>query len=242
MASDRLTDYRTLAVVSREPRARLQTSLFKDKTPSAYAVAESWIHNPSAFDLYTQDWMAMLVPAGYMDRATDVSATIKRSPAAQHFRSLTSALDRGATMPGRPPMRTDGSGWLLSLSAFARRLDRDERGLASMEFVLSAPIILLIVLFVKHGNLLMTKKIDTVTAVRNAAFAEANGMRCTSDMRQSFPTVFNLPIQAAEATGQDTINCSSERSDKASGEPRRTFIWDDLKREGADAAPTSRGT
>lgn len=95
MASDRLTDYRTLAVVSREPRARLQTSLFKDKTPSAYAVAESWIHNPSAFDLYTQDWMAMLVPAGHMDRATDVSATIKRSPAAQHFRSLTSALDRG---------------------------------------------------------------------------------------------------------------------------------------------------
>lgn len=134
-------------------------------------------------------------------------------------------------------MRTDGTGWLRGLSGLVRRLDRDERGLASMEFILSAPIILLIVLFVKHGNLLMTKKIETVTAVRNAAFAEANGMKCTSDMRQSFPTMFNLPIAAAEATGQDAINCSSERSDKASGEPRRTFIWDDLKPEGADAAP-----
>lgn len=95
MMSDRLTDYRTLAIVSRQPRARLQTQLFKDKTASAYAVAESWIHNPTAFDLYTQDWLAMLVPASHMNRATAVSATIKRSPAARSFQNLTAALDRG---------------------------------------------------------------------------------------------------------------------------------------------------
>lgn len=139
-------------------------------------------------------------------------------------------------MPGKPSTPTE-AGVLARMRRFARRLERDERGLASMEFILAAPIILLIVLFVKHGNQLMTKKVDTVTQIRNAAFAEANGMECTSDMTRMFPDfVPALPISVARLTGKDAIACSSERSDKAKGDPRRTFVWDDLKREGADAS------
>ncbi|MGO8344901.1 hypothetical protein ACC793_37105, partial [Rhizobium ruizarguesonis] len=37
---EQLDDYQTLAIVSRAQRARLQIRIFKDKTPSAYALAQ----------------------------------------------------------------------------------------------------------------------------------------------------------------------------------------------------------
>lgn len=95
--TDQITDYRILAVVSRQPRARLQVSRFVDKTPSAYATAESWVHNYTSFDLYTQDWLATLAPATLMDDAQALSTTIKKTPVASSYQTLTSALDKGGS-------------------------------------------------------------------------------------------------------------------------------------------------
>ncbi|WP_434734513.1 Tad domain-containing protein (plasmid) [Rhizobium sp. YTUHZ044] len=92
---DQLSDYQTLAIVSRAPRARLQVRLFKDRTPSAYALAQSWVHNYTAFDLYTQDWLASLAPATLADDIGAVSGTIKQSPAADSFTGLTRVFDNG---------------------------------------------------------------------------------------------------------------------------------------------------
>ncbi|MBB3134621.1 hypothetical protein FHS26_002353 [Rhizobium pisi] len=92
---DQLTDYQTLAIVSRAPRARLQVRIFKDKTPSAYALAQSWVHNYTAFDLYTQDWLASLAPATLADDIGEVSNTIKQSPAADRYTGLTRVFDKG---------------------------------------------------------------------------------------------------------------------------------------------------
>ncbi|MGO6698696.1 TadE/TadG family type IV pilus assembly protein [Rhizobium ruizarguesonis] len=92
---EQLDDYQTLAIVSRAPRARLQIRIFKDKTPSAYALAQSWVHNYTAFDLYTQDWLASLAPATLADDIGEVSNTIKQSPAADSFTGLTRVFDRG---------------------------------------------------------------------------------------------------------------------------------------------------
>ncbi|MBY2995991.1 hypothetical protein HF263_13985 [Rhizobium leguminosarum] len=92
---EQLADYQTLAIVSRAPRARLQIRIFKDKTPSAYALAQSWVHNYTAFDLYTQDWLASLAPATLADDIGEVSNTIKQSPAADSFTGLTRVFDRG---------------------------------------------------------------------------------------------------------------------------------------------------
>lgn len=89
-------------------------------------------------------------------------------------------------MPGLPSTHTEpmggppGRGLLM-------RLHRDRRGLASIEFVLAAPVILLIVIFVIHANKISTKKVGTMLAMRNAAFAEANGLDCTSDFSNVFP-------------------------------------------------------
>ena len=69
--------------------------LFKDKTPSAFALAQSWVHNYTAFDLYTQDWLASLAPATLADDIGSVSSTIKQSPAADSFTGLTRVFDNG---------------------------------------------------------------------------------------------------------------------------------------------------
>ncbi|QND41213.1 pilus assembly protein (plasmid) [Rhizobium leguminosarum bv. viciae] len=113
------------------------------------------------------------------------------------------------------------------------RLHRDRRGLASIEFVLAAPVILLIVIFVIHANKISTKKVGTMLAMRNAAFAEANGLDCTSD----FSNVFPIPALPA-LPGGDAINCSRTPSHEGDGDPLRTFVWDDvqntLKSDGRD--------
>lgn len=96
-AADQMKPYRSLAVVSRKPRARLQTARFVDKTPSAYAFAESWVHNYTAFDLYTQDWLAVLVPTSLMGNTGAVSQTVKNSPAADSYKVLTQAFDKGGS-------------------------------------------------------------------------------------------------------------------------------------------------
>jgi hypothetical protein len=113
------------------------------------------------------------------------------------------------------------------------RLHRDSRGLASIEFVLAAPVILLIVIFVIHANRISTKKVGTMLAMRNSAFAEANGLTCTSD----FSNVFPIPALPA-LPGRDAMNCSRTPSHEGDGEPQRTFVWDDvqnaLKSDGRD--------
>ncbi|MEP9374717.1 pilus assembly protein TadG-related protein [Mesorhizobium sp. KR1-2] len=91
---DQLKPYRALAVVSRSPRARLQSKKFTEKTP-AFAYAESWVHNYTSFDLYTQDWRASLAPTSLADDVSTLSQTIKRSPAADSYKVLTGAFDKG---------------------------------------------------------------------------------------------------------------------------------------------------
>ncbi|MGO7038367.1 TadE/TadG family type IV pilus assembly protein [Rhizobium acaciae] len=126
-------------------------------------------------------------------------------------------------MPGLPSTHTEpksgppGRGLLM-------RLHRDRRGLASIEFVLAAPVILLIVIFVIHANKISTKKVGTMLAMRNAAFAEANGLDCTSD----FSNVFPIPALPA-LPGRDAMSCSRTPSHEGGGEPQRTFVWDDVQ-------------
>ena len=135
-------------------------------------------------------------------------------------------------MPGLPSTPTEpmggppGRGLLM-------RLHRDRRGLASIEFVLAAPVILLIVIFVIHANKISTKKVGTMVAMRNAAFAEANGLDCTSD----FSNVFPIPTLPA-LPGGDAMSCARTPSHEGDGDPLRTFVWDDvqntLKSDGRD--------
>ncbi|QKK34052.1 pilus assembly protein (plasmid) [Rhizobium indicum] len=126
-------------------------------------------------------------------------------------------------MPGLPSTHTEpmsgppGRGLLM-------RLHRDRRGLASIEFVLAAPVILLIVIFVIHANRISTKKVGTMLAMRNAAFAEANGLDCTSD----FSNVFPIPALPA-LPGRDAMSCSRTPSHEGGGDPQRTFVWDDVQ-------------
>ncbi|MBY5374404.1 TadE/TadG family type IV pilus assembly protein [Rhizobium johnstonii] len=126
-------------------------------------------------------------------------------------------------MPGLPSTHTEpksgppGRGLLM-------RLHRDTRGLASIEFVLAAPVILLIVIFVIHANKISTKKVGTMLAMRNAAFAEANGLDCTSD----FSNVFPIPALPA-LPGRDAMSCSRTPSHEGGGDPQRTFVWDDVQ-------------
>ncbi|MGO8081119.1 TadE/TadG family type IV pilus assembly protein [Rhizobium leguminosarum] len=126
-------------------------------------------------------------------------------------------------MPGLPSTHTEpksgppGRGLLM-------RLHRDRRGLASIEFVLAAPVILLIVIFVIHANKISTKKVGTMVAMRNAAFAEANGLDCTSDFSNAFP----IPALPA-LPGRDTMSCSRTPSHEGGGDPQRTFVWDDVQ-------------
>ncbi|EJC70942.1 TadE/TadG family type IV pilus assembly protein [Rhizobium johnstonii] len=126
-------------------------------------------------------------------------------------------------MPGLPSTHTEpksgppGRGLLM-------RLHRDRRGLASIEFVLAAPVILLIVIFVIHANKISTKKVGTMLAMRNAAFAEANGLDCTSD----FSNVFPIPALPA-LPGRDAMSCSRTPSHEGGGDPQRTFVWDDVQ-------------
>ncbi|MBB3134622.1 hypothetical protein FHS26_002354 [Rhizobium pisi] len=122
-------------------------------------------------------------------------------------------------MPGLPSTPTEHTGGGLLM-----RLHRDRRGLASIEFVLAAPIILLIVIFVIHANRISTKKVGTMLAMRNAAFAEANGLNCTSD----FSNVFPIPALPA-LPGGDAMNCSRTPSHEGDGDPQRTFVWDDVQ-------------
>ncbi|MBY3512414.1 pilus assembly protein [Rhizobium laguerreae] len=126
-------------------------------------------------------------------------------------------------MPGLPSTHTEpmsgppGRGLLM-------RLHRDRRGLASIEFVLAAPVILLIVIFVIHANKISTKKVGTMVAMRNAAFAEANGLSCTSD----FSNVFPIPALPA-LPGREAMSCSRTPSHEGGGDPQRTFVWDDVQ-------------
>ncbi|WHO76051.1 TadE/TadG family type IV pilus assembly protein [Rhizobium sp. BT03] len=134
-------------------------------------------------------------------------------------------------MPGLPSTHTDPAG--APAGGLMMRLHRDRRGLASIEFVLAAPVILLIVIFMIHANRISTKKVGTMLAMRNAAFAEANGLDCTSD----FSNVFPLPSLPA-LPGRDAMSCSRTPSHEGGGEPQRTFVWDDvqntLKSDGRD--------
>ncbi|MFS2174458.1 TadE/TadG family type IV pilus assembly protein [Rhizobium pisi] len=122
-------------------------------------------------------------------------------------------------MPGLPSTPTEHTGGGLLM-----RLHRDRRGLASIEFVLAAPVILLIVIFMIHANRISTKKVGTMLAMRNAAFAEANGLDCTSD----FSNVFPIPALPA-LPGGDAMNCSRTPSHEGDGDPQRTFVWDDVQ-------------
>ncbi|TBA73725.1 TadE/TadG family type IV pilus assembly protein [Rhizobium ruizarguesonis] len=135
-------------------------------------------------------------------------------------------------MPGLPSTRTEPTGGPPG-RGLLMRLHRDRRGLASIEFVLAAPVILLIVIFVIHANKISTRKVGTMLAMRNAAFAEANGLDCTSD----FSNVFPIPALPA-LPGGDAINCSRTPSHEGDGDPQRTFVWDDvqntLKSDGRD--------
>ncbi|NNH58411.1 pilus assembly protein [Rhizobium laguerreae] len=135
-------------------------------------------------------------------------------------------------MPGLPSTRTEPMGGPAG-RGLLMRLHRDRRGLASIEFVLAAPVILLIVIFVIHANKISTKKVGTMLAMRNAAFAEANGLDCTSD----FSNVVPIPALPA-VPGGDAINCSRTPSHEGDGDPQRTFVWDDvqntLKSDGRD--------
>ncbi|OHV19499.1 MULTISPECIES: TadE/TadG family type IV pilus assembly protein [Rhizobium] len=135
-------------------------------------------------------------------------------------------------MPGLPSTHTETTGGAPA-GGLLMRLHRDRRGLASIEFVLAAPVILLIVIFMIHANRISTKKVGTMLAMRNAAFAEANGLDCTSD----FSNVFPLPALPA-LPGRDAMSCSRTPSHEGGGEPQRTFVWDDvqntLKSDGRD--------
>ncbi|NNG71632.1 TadE/TadG family type IV pilus assembly protein [Rhizobium laguerreae] len=135
-------------------------------------------------------------------------------------------------MPGLPSTHTEPVGGPAG-RGLLMRLHRDRRGLASIEFVLAAPVILLIVIFVIHANKISTKKVGTMLAMRNAAFAEANGLDCTSD----FSNVVPIPALPA-VPGGDAINCSRTPSHEGDGDPQRTFVWDDvqntLKSDGRD--------
>ncbi|ARM91962.1 hypothetical protein RHEC894_PD00458 (plasmid) [Rhizobium sp. CIAT894] len=135
-------------------------------------------------------------------------------------------------MPGLPSTHTETTGGAPA-GGLMMRLHRDSRGLASIEFVLAAPVILLIVIFMIHANRISTKKVGTMLAMRNAAFAEANGLDCTSD----FSNVFPLPALPA-LPGRDAMSCSRAPSHEGGGDPQRTFVWDDvqntLKSDGRD--------
>ncbi|MBY2916812.1 TadE/TadG family type IV pilus assembly protein [Rhizobium leguminosarum] len=135
-------------------------------------------------------------------------------------------------MPGLPSTHTEPTGGLPG-RGLLMRLHRDRRGLASIEFVLAAPVILLIVIFVIHANKISTKKVGTMLAMRNAAFAEANGLDCTSD----FSNVFPIPALPA-LPGGDAMSCARTPSHEGDDDPQRTFVWDDvqntLKSDGRD--------
>ncbi|MGO6980750.1 TadE/TadG family type IV pilus assembly protein [Rhizobium leguminosarum] len=135
-------------------------------------------------------------------------------------------------MPGLPSTHTEPMGGLPG-RGLLMRLHRDRRGLASIEFVLAAPVILLIVIFVIHANRISTKKVGTMLAMRNAAFAEANGLDCTSD----FSNVFPIPALPA-LPGGDAMSCARTPSHEGDGDPQRTFVWEDvqntLKSDGRD--------
>ncbi|MBX4867178.1 TadE/TadG family type IV pilus assembly protein [Rhizobium bangladeshense] len=135
-------------------------------------------------------------------------------------------------MPGLLSTRTEQAG-AAPAGGLLMRLHRDRRGLASIEFVLAAPVILLIVIFVIHANKISTKKVATMLAMRNAAFAEATGLNCTTDFSNSFPIP---PLPALP--GRDAMNCSRTPSHEGGGDPQRTFVWDDvqntLKSDGRD--------
>lgn len=109
------------------------------------------------------------------------------------------------------------------------RLHRDPRGLASIEFILAAPVILLIVMFIKHANLLSTRKIDTMREIRNAAFAEAHGLTCVSDFSRAIPLpVPPVPDTQPAGEGPERVTCSSRPAHEGGGNRNRTFVWDDV--------------
>lgn len=138
-------------------------------------------------------------------------------------------------MPGPASTRIEGG--------ILRRLHRDDRGLASMEFILAAPVILLVVVFIRHANLISTEKIDTMREMRNAAFAEANGLLCTRDFTRLVPVPNLIPDALPAGLGPERITCSSRPSHEGGGDPKRTFVWKDLndKARGAGASENIAG-
>ncbi|WP_181708501.1 pilus assembly protein [Chthonobacter rhizosphaerae] len=135
-----------------------------------------------------------------------------------------------STCTDRPP-----SGLIGAL----RRLHGDDRGLASMEFVLAAPVLLLLVVFLKHANLISLKRMDTVTEIRSAAFAEAHGLFCTTDFERLVPMPQILPDPLPAGWGPERLTCSSRQSHQGGGSPKRTFVWDDLKKIAKDKNASS---
>lgn len=121
-----------------------------------------------------------------------------------------------------------------------RRLHRDTRGLASTEFVLSAPVIVLIAVFLGHANKISVKRIDTMREVRTAAFAKANGLNCTADMSIArlveVPAV--QPLPGTPITG-DGIECEMRAAHEGAGEDGRSSIWDDMNAIAKDKGATS---
>jgi hypothetical protein len=110
------------------------------------------------------------------------------------------------------------------------RLHRDTRGLASIEFVLSAPVILFIVLFVGHANKLSVKKMDTMHQMRSAAFAKANGLSCSPDFSSVVPLPdLSLPAIPGAPITSDSLSCEQRASHEGEGADGRTLIWDDVK-------------
>ena len=128
-------------------------------------------------------------------------------------------------MPGLPSAHIDAA----PRGGILMRLHRDRRGLASIEFILAAPVILLIVMTVKQSNLISTRKIDTMREMRNAAFAEANGLSCTSDFSKAFPLPLpQIPNVLPPGLGPERITCASKPSHEGGGNPKRSFVWDDV--------------
>src|ERR1043165_7192723 len=69
-----------------------------------------------------------------------------------------------------------------SRSTLIRRLHRCERGLASMEFVLGLPVMLLMVLALQHAHMLVRSRQEMVVGTRSAAWNEARNGACVAAM------------------------------------------------------------
>ncbi len=90
-------DFKILAVAARKRRRMAVVNLFEQAMETDYAYAQSWVFNPSAADLYTQDWQGQSAPATFMDRPGEVAAAMQgRAPGA--FGDLQSLFRRSGNV------------------------------------------------------------------------------------------------------------------------------------------------